>query len=214
MAITTWNSATPDLQSTTHKGLVLARYVREERVMSDIYANCEYALVWDPETLNTKEIRVRALFELDPRCSRIEIDANMWIHALWQARKARDVAQQKLNQYQQRVDQITADQEREFNSPVFGKTMVVTRSWKTVKRGVSGIVFWIRGNRIGLRTSDAKDSKGGWADVLWCQASQLANAQEFEPVLDDCHMAQLQLLLENLRKAEAHWEALRSKASV
>jgi hypothetical protein len=194
MALTTWTDRQP--ASTRFEGLVLKEWVQEDRVMSDVYANCTYILVWDEEKDEPRSIRVQAHFECDPTRARIEVDATPEVVAKWEAHKARQSAIRRLQTARSEVLRDRQRAESEHHNPVKGKVMVVKRSWKEVKRGMEGEVFWVRGNRVGLRTSDAKNDKGNWADVIWCNASQLCNKAEFEHTIPD-H------LMRNVQDAEA-----------
>jgi hypothetical protein len=60
-----------------------------------------------------------------------------------------------------------------------GKEMVVTRNWKHIRKGVRGIVFWQRENRVGLRLDDERCEKGYYKNTLWCNESQLGNPEPF-----------------------------------
>jgi|LWDU01.1.fsa_nt_gi uncharacterized protein YfcZ (UPF0381/DUF406 family) len=59
------------------------------------------------------------------------------------------------------------------------KEMVVTRKWKHIHKGMRGIVFWKRGNRVGLRLDDERCEKGFYKNTLWCNESQLGNPVPF-----------------------------------
>jgi hypothetical protein len=65
------------------------------------------------------------------------------------------------------------------HSPDNGKEMIVIRGWKHIKRGMRGIVFWQRGNRVGLRLDDERCEKGFYKNTLWCNESQLGNPVPF-----------------------------------
>jgi hypothetical protein len=68
--------------------------------------------------------------------------------------------------------------EAEHNRPVSGKRMIVFKGRK-VPLGTTGLVFWVRDGRVGLRTSDRKDNSGKWADIVWVNESNLKNVEPF-----------------------------------
>ena len=174
MAITNRKTGT-----VTHEGLVLeAGLCQCDRVMSDIYADQWYALVWDPEKGEPRKVLTASSFELSTVSCTAEVDATPEVRAAYEGRLARLEAAQKVAN-EARCRAAAEQHARELHdAPTDGKRMLVVRSWKAVRRGTEGEVFWVRGNRVGLRTSDRKED-GRWADVVWCQASQLRNAEPF-----------------------------------
>lgn len=44
------------------------------------------------------------------------------------------------------------------------------------KVGTKGVVFWHRGGRVGIRTSDERTANGNWKDVVWTYAEYLVPA--------------------------------------
>jgi len=161
---------------TTHEGLTIsAKYYREERVMSDIYADVAYADVWDPTTKTPKQIQLYACFELETRRAEVTQDLDDATKAEVAAYYAKAEADRIAREAAQAEARRLAAIEAEANRPVHGKTMKVVRGRKVAK-GTVGKVFWIRDGRVGLALDDSKDARGYHANVAWVDASYLVAA--------------------------------------
>jgi len=194
MAVITWNQGTPEIKTTSYEGLVIATYVREGKVMSDVYDNFYYALVWDVEAKKSKEVTVAIAgnytgFMITPDAPRHILDA----YDTEQSIREKRILLQRAKAAVERSYEYARDR---HNEPIFDKKMVVVRSYKAVKKGMTGICFWVKNNRVGLRTPESKKVNGQWTDVIWCQWSQLANAEEFIHEADETTTHHIQRILE------------------
>jgi len=171
MAIT-WTDKDGNVVKTTHEGLVLRdRFCECVRVMSDIYSDEFYALVWNPETGRTEDVHIGSCFELF---------SGPWGHATV------DATPDTLKAYQGLQDELRMKREAElakenekarlayWNMPAKGKRMRVVRGRK-VPKGTEGIVFWVRDGRVGLALDETKDAKGHYANVAWVDGIHLEN---------------------------------------
>ncbi len=50
----------------------------------------------------------------------------------------------------------------------------VAKDQPVTVRGQVGIVFWVNGSRLGIRTSDRREA-GRYVDVIWCNASEVSD---------------------------------------
>lgn len=167
MAITTRDTRTGTIE-TTHAGAVIRHYTREVRAMSDVYCDATFALIWDVEKREAREISVVYHFECDSRVIvSIEDDAPDGVREFLAQRNAR------INVH----DWIRARRAAELDAHNYIRNgMSVRSTYKRGKnKGVEGVVFWMRDGRAGVRTSDRKDGKN-WADVAWVDAGRLENA--------------------------------------
>ena len=203
MALTTWKSDPKDT-TTTHVGCVLDTWECTVQYMSDVWDIARKVLVWNIEK-GAPETKI--IYYMGGGGDAV-VDATDEVKAASDTYKARQKAEEDCRRVERCIVEARQKAEAKHNFPVKGKTMVVKRGYKAVKRGMEGVVFWVRdevvtdswgwGNRdcprvrVGLRTSDAKDAKGNWADVIWCNASQLCNKAEFEHTIPDDLMAELQ----------------------
>ena len=137
----------------SHRGLVLERKVRCERVMSDIYSDETYAVVHDPETGGTKDIHTGSCFELfQGPWGRVVPDAEELLAKL-----------RKENEERSRAARERFEAERVEK----GKTLCVVKGRK-VPLGTTGECIWYgpsrydRGGRVGI-----KDETG---NVHWTSA--------------------------------------------
>ncbi len=180
MAIT-WTTYRPnsyEVQSTkvTHEGLVVSEsWTREERVMSDIYANVSYCLVWNAEKGCTETVCLGHHFELCSTFGKATVDADPAVLAEV-ARQAAEAAARKAAAEQAAYEaREAARAEAIRNAPEKGKLMKVVRGRK-VPVGTVGKVFWMRDGRVGLALDDAKDARGYHANVAWVDAAYLVAA--------------------------------------
>lgn len=167
---------------TTHEGLVLSpAYRREERVMSDIYADVSYCQVWNPATGLAETVCLGHHFELGITFGAATVDATPAIMATFKAqqeaaRLAHEDAERKLAEAREQERKLAA-----HNRPEKGKIMQVVRGRK-VPKGTIGRVFWLDDERnpcrVGLALSSAKDEQGRYLKVAWVDAAYLANTAE------------------------------------
>jgi len=171
-------SATGNIESTetTHQGLVVGgKYVREERVMSDVYANVSYCTVWNPESKTMESIVLGYHFECGRKFGEATVDASPEILAELARRAEVAEADRIAREAAQAEARRLAAIEAEANRPVHGKTMKVVKGRKVAK-GTVGKVFWIRDGRVGLALDDSRDARGYHTNVAWVDASYLVAA--------------------------------------
>jgi hypothetical protein len=168
-------SRTIKRQWTTHEGLVTGgRYTREERVMSDVYADVSYCTVWNPETRETETVCLGHHFELCSTFGHATVDVDAATQATIDAVDAALAAKAEV------ARKLAAEKAAEkalvdaHNRVEHGKVMRVARGRK-VPKGTVGRVFWMRDGRVGLALSDRKDARGYHADVAWVDAGYLVN---------------------------------------
>jgi len=140
-----------------YRGLVLADRERNFYHDSDFYA-----VVWDEEKGDTFQVEYATtrFSTYDNRCS---VDATDEVRAKYQALQAK--------REQDRRDEFAVN--RAFSHCITiekGREVEVFKGRK-VKVGTVGRVFWIGnsqyGLRLGIATSDRKNSRGGNKDVAW-----------------------------------------------
>lgn len=169
------NGVCPVHTKITYKGCVIEQFSKVDRVMSDIYADCTYARVWDKEAQEIRSISVKAHFELDNTIYSITPDLTPENAKAVETFKAK-IAEEKREM--SRKIEIEHLQEQ-HNRVERGKRMRIVRGRKG--KGKEGIVFWMRDGRVGVRHSDAKNAKGHWADVTWVNREEyLVNCEEFK----------------------------------
>jgi len=174
-----WTNA-DNHQWTTHEGLVLGRMTRCNRVMSDIYADEYYALVWDPDTATSKQVKVGSSFELyGGPWGTVTVDATPEVcqhhkdaqEAQARAKARADKARRAKENTQRRLE--------EHHRPTKGKVMQVVKGRK-VSPGTIGEVFWVRDGRVGLTLDGSKDAQGRHNNVVWVDASYLVNVEPLD----------------------------------
>jgi len=169
-------SRTVKSTSTTHEGLVVGgNFAREQRVMSDVYANVRYCRVWNPEKGKAEVISLGAIFECNTKLGDAEVDAPQAILDEVARQEAEAEQARKDAEEARRVEDLRTAAEREFNRPEKGKVMQVVRGRK-VPKGTVGRVFWMRDGRVGLDLTGRKSSDGRRANVAWVNAEYLVNA--------------------------------------
>lgn len=184
--INSWNREIESTR-TSHEGVVLTTaWVEEERVMSDIWANVSYCLVWNPQTNQAQRVCLGQHFELCNTFGEAIVDVDPAILATHQAqqeaaRLAHEEAERKLAEGRT-IERMRAD----WNRPEKGKMMQVIRGRK-VPKGTFGRVFWVddlrNPTRVGLTRNDVKDERGHYVNVIWVDAAYLANMAP-HPTLD------------------------------
>ncbi len=147
----------------THEGAVLKVDVqRNYQVMSDVWDDLTYALVWNGERTE----RVHLYFTETPRDHRdfAEVDATPEVRAAYDAYIARLDAERKAREEAERIERLR----REAREPRKGREAVVVRGRKVAK-GTRGLIIWHGaghyGDRVGL-----KDASG---EVHWTAAKNV-----------------------------------------
>ena len=205
MAITISPKDAPENSVTAHEGLVLEVFEKEERIMSDVWEMMSWVTVWDEESNAPKSDRRRNMGNHWSDSIRVTVDATPEIVAKFDAWKELRNAKSVLSGAHSDIAQANSRASADHHTPANGKTVVVTRSHKESRKGDIGIVFWHRGGRSGIRTSDRKNATGQWADVLWVNDTRLANAVEFMPTVDKWLMKRLQDAQARVAAAETAW---------
>lgn len=150
----------------TYEGKVLS--LREKNGYDD---SDFYALVWDSEKNKPVEIMYAT--------------TRAWCYYDKAVVDATEDVVEKYNAHKEKQKQAMRLEKRkaEHDNPELNKKMIVKRSYKEVKKGMVGTVFFIRkrarSTLVGLRTSERKEN-GKYLDVFWANASQLKNVCSFE----------------------------------
>ncbi len=152
MAITSINK--DGSTEVSFKGCVVAVYKKEERVMSDVYADVLYAKVYKADADTFEDVYVRAYFECDPGTSTATVDATQAIQDLYAAHQAVKAAEHALNEAKRsRTIALAA-----LKAPAKGRTVKVVKGRK-VPVGTVGECFWMGSNDFGARVG-IKDASG------------------------------------------------------
>lgn len=154
---------------TEYVGCVLSTRSVVERVMSDIYADCYYATVWDDAVCKVVELMTNSAFECytDPASAKVDAtdetkakvaayyEGRAYAHKIANAEaaieKAKRVAAYKIKKAE--ADAKTAAKRKDIEAkreaievsdktPTPGDTIEVTRGNKSTKKGTVGKVFW------------------------------------------------------------------------
>ncbi len=161
---------------TTHEGLVvIGSYTRCERVMSDIYADVSYCMVWNPETGRTEAVCLGHHFELCSTFGHATVDVTAAVQATIDEQAAKAARKAEVARKAAAKAAAAKALVDAHNRVEHGKVMQVVRGRK-VPKGTEGRVFWMRDGRVGLALSDRKDARGYHADVVWVDAGYLVNA--------------------------------------
>lgn len=163
----------------THEGLVVGRetdpYVR---IMSDVWADLYYALVWNPDLEKVERVPVGdSEFAGGTQEYQVVVDAPADIMIAFEAWKAGRAKGKALRERMSEYDAREQRTQEERQTPRRGKTVRVIKGRK-LPLGTEGLVFWVGGDRfgntkLGIATSDRKDSRGFWADVKWTYAQNV-----------------------------------------
>jgi hypothetical protein len=181
MAIT-WTDKDRNVVRISHEGLVVRdRYVQVERVMSDIYSDETYSIVFNPTTGEDEKVHIGSCFELfqGPWGHAVEDLSPENVALRNAALNAR--AEQQRKEYEARCAREAEEARvREHDAPKIGKRMKVVRGRK-VAPGTEGVVFWLKDGRVGLDLTGNKDATGRRIDVAWVDAGYLVNVEPLPP---------------------------------
>lgn len=174
-----WSSSTkyehPATGSISHEGCVVEMFSRTEQIMSDVWAQVYYAVVWDLELERPVRIWTHTEGEHGGFYRKANIDASKEINQAYLAwsegESVGKVFADRLDQYD--TEQMLMDSQRRQSCPK-GRKVEVFKGRK-VPVGTSGTVFWSGVDnfgrvKLGLFTSERRDSKGRYADVVWVAA--------------------------------------------
>ena len=175
----TWNQ-TVVRTWTTHEGLVVEdAWRREQRVMSDVYADVSYCRVWNPETKMTEVVNIGTHFECCNTFGKATVDAPADILEERDRQVAAANLQRVLAERSAAEIAVAERKAAMVNFPERGKVMRVVRGRK-VPVGTVGEVFWMdnprRPTRVGLALDNTRNAKGSYANVAWVDAAYLVAA--------------------------------------
>jgi hypothetical protein len=151
MAITTTKEG--QVTETFFAGCVVKTFTREERVMSDVYADVLHATVYNVEKDAFEDVYVRAYFECDSGERGAAVDATPEVRDLYEAHQAVEEAKQHLLEAQRcRARMLAA-----LKAPAKGRKVKVVRGRK-VPIGTVGECFYLQdgdfGPRVGIKDAD------------------------------------------------------------
>lgn len=143
------------------------------RIMSDVWTDYRTATVWEVEENTYKTIRYQDVDACYNSLSIAHVDASnerLDHYAAWQEGTSAGLAYANaIGEYNRRQFEKIAEAKR----PAKGKLVEVYKGRK-VPKGTTGVVFWeghsYGKDKVGIRTSDRRSAKGGWADVEWTAA--------------------------------------------
>lgn len=152
----------PVVGEPAHVGLVLTTVTKCERIMSDVWSDTTYAVVWDPETAAPRQVFLNCA-EFG-RNATAEVDATAEVVAAYDAWLAARAAEAKA------ADEARweADAEARVRQVKKGHQVVVARGRK-VKKGTIGRVFWIGPGNFGPRAGIETDA----GETVWTALDNL-----------------------------------------
>lgn len=161
-------------------GCVVAVEHRSERIMSDVWDTCVYAVYYDVQSGGFREKHLYTAGDA-PRveCKKTAtVDATDDIKEAYKVWKMGNQLRQDMVWYDKREEEAAYERKR----PGRGKWVEVYKGRK-VKKGTKGYVFWEGvdnwGNvKVGIAVSERKDSRGRFADVEWTAMSNVRLIQE------------------------------------
>lgn len=154
-----------------YEGCVVRLFSKEERIMSDVWAYVDYAIVWDATeekflTIVTGNSEFSGGFQAAVK----KIDATSEVFEYYEAY----LCGIQFRTAEGHNDSAYARELEIRRTITKGKTVRVNRGRK-VPQGTQGVVFWMKddrwGTRLGIATSDRKNDRGYHADVTWVAAS-------------------------------------------
>jgi hypothetical protein len=147
-------------------GCVVQLNTREERVMSDVYANVTRAIVYNAAEDKFEEVYVRAHFELDSGNTTATVDASRAVMAVYEAEQAVKEATEKLNEAKRyRARELAA-----LKTPAPGRVVKVVKGRKVPVGTVGECTRMMEGHygmRIQIRTLDGTTH---WTSASNCEA--------------------------------------------
>jgi hypothetical protein len=115
-------------------------------------------------------------FELDRSESWAEVDITPELRELC-ARRMAEVERRAAESRRGEVARAIAERARRATVTTKGaRVRFVADARPKDLNGMEGTVFWSRGDRVGVATSDRKDAKGHHVDVVWTNARWLEPA--------------------------------------
>ena len=167
------------IHSIDHVGCVIKSETRDYRAMSDVYTTADYALVWLPEEEDTKWIRVNINYMGCDLHGHIEPDIGKGDYA-----EDYEIFLMICEDIKRENERIEAERRAKKAEEGFKKALcepakgAICRAIKgrKVPKGTEGIIFYIRYDRIGFKSSDGV--------AHWINADQIEvmyKAWDFEP---------------------------------
>ena len=158
----------------SHVGCVVETGVDYDvRIMSDVWTNFAFAIVWDADTNTYTKVRTNDLHA--PYCSLSVVvldasDERLEHYAAWkEGTSAGHAYRNAIGEHNRKQFTKIAEAKR----PAKGKRVEVYKGRKHPV-GTTGLVFWeghsYGKDQVGVATSARKSAKGGWADVIWIAA--------------------------------------------
>ncbi len=146
-------------------GTTLEHYARCERIMSDVWDDVSYALVWDAEAGCPKAICLGVSYDRrEGESTIVTIDATPEVLAAYEAWKVAEKARKDAEE----AARWEAIRMAEAKQPRKGRIIKVVKGRK-VPKGTTGVCIWIGqgdwGTRVGLKTEDGT--------VYWTAASNV-----------------------------------------
>ena len=155
----------------THEGLVMGPgSTREERVMSDVYANVTRVPVWDPVKGEPSEVATAYHFECGSRVGKatVDFDRTRPDYLAWIAQ--RDAAAKKYAaEKAAREAKEKEARDRAEALPLEKGSEVVVTSGRKVPKGTRGVIIWMGSGNYGPRVG-LKDASG---EVHWTAAGNV-----------------------------------------
>jgi hypothetical protein len=121
-----------------HIGMTVKVITREERVMSDVYADVTYAVCYIPSKDAFESVYVRAHFECDQSGSYADVDATEEVEARYAAYLA-EIEAARVADEKARFEALRM---AEAKRPAKGRTLRVVRGRK-VPVGTTGVCFFV-----------------------------------------------------------------------
>jgi hypothetical protein len=154
-------------------GCVVLIRNRVERIMSDVWDDVTYAVVWDAEATAFREVHVRCSeFSGHWRACVATVDGTPEVFELYEAHLVGDLFRKKLDAYDREVYARLVEAATIRN----GRKVRVVRGRK-IPQGTEGIVFYQKegrwGTQLGIRTSDRREGRN-WLDAVWVSQDNCA----------------------------------------
>lgn len=151
----------------THEGLVLTGSTRgrEVQIMSDVWADKYYCIVWNPETGKPEHVDLGTTFENETSGGAATVDATPEVRALYDAHLVVVEEQDRVaakKRAAREAEERKVEREKHAKSKLLsvrkGSEVVVTKGRK-VPKGTRGTIFWTGSGNYGARVG-LKDAKG------------------------------------------------------
>jgi hypothetical protein len=154
-------------------GCVVLVRSRQERIMSDVWAEVTVAVVWDSEIQSFREAHVSTDgFNGHWSSAVVTVDGTPEVFEYYEAYLRGEFVRMTLAQFDREVEYRRV----EAATIRVGKTVQVVRGRK-IPQGTKGIVFYQKegrwGTQLGIRTSDRKEGRN-WADAVWVAETNCA----------------------------------------